>query len=68
MDINVVQTSAYDVTQERDMVVIGIFEEDTLTGIAAAYDEELGGAITRRIADGDFKPKLGNSFTVLHRV
>jgi leucyl aminopeptidase len=63
MDINVVQTSAYDVTQEQDMVVIGIFEEDTLTGIAAAYDEELGGAITRRIADGDFKPKLGNSFT-----
>jgi len=44
-----------------DMLVVGVFEEDTLTGVAQEYDVESSGVISARIASGDFKPKLGNT-------
>jgi leucyl aminopeptidase len=61
MDIKVVQHSSYDTSTTEDMVVVGVFEEDTLGGIAAEYDELMGEGIAKRIADGDFSPKLGNT-------
>jgi leucyl aminopeptidase len=50
-------------TPVNDMVVIGVFEEDTLTGLAKQYDDANNGIISQRIANGDFKPKLGHTFT-----
>lgn len=63
MDIKAIQHSAYDASQTEDMVVIGVFAEDPLSGIIAGYDELLGGGIAKRITDGDFSPKLGNTHT-----
>jgi leucyl aminopeptidase len=61
MEIKVVRHSDYDKTQDQDMIVVGVFEEDILTGIVSEYDSYFAGVISKRIADGDFKPSLGNT-------
>jgi leucyl aminopeptidase len=58
----VTQSAIVDTLAIADMLVIGVFDEDALTGIAKEYDDESSGVITKRITDGDFKPKLGNTF------
>jgi leucyl aminopeptidase len=63
MDIKVVLEPAYDAATVEDMVVIGVFDDEEMGDIAYRYNFELNGFIAKRIADGDFSPKLGNTFT-----
>ncbi|AJW98274.1 hypothetical protein BM43_3 [Burkholderia gladioli] len=50
-----------------DCLVLGVFDEETLTGIAADVDAALGGKLSRLKTSGDIAPKAGATLC-LHEV
>ncbi len=62
-----IKTQTQDITDFKgDLIIVGIFRDaKSLTGATLAVDQALDGAISKVIADGEIRGKLGET-TLLH--